>query len=180
MSSVLVANAIADNAKKIAAVLRTSGLNIGCVCTTGSQTIDFANRHYHGGVIVCSAKLTDMSALNLPEIIGPNYDFLFLLKSQQANVSETLSCASLILPVNRMDLISSVNMLLNLSDSSSLTIKKKLAEGNFDEKQVIGQAKNRIMVRNHFTEAQAHRFIQKKSMDSGKKMIETAMIILDM
>ena len=52
MSSVLVANAIADSAKKIAAVLRTSGLNVGCVCTTGSQTIDFANRHYHGGVIV--------------------------------------------------------------------------------------------------------------------------------
>ena len=82
MSSVLVANSNADYARKISAVLRTSGLNVSCVCTTGAQTIDFANRHYHGGVVVCSAKLRDMSALNLPEIIGPNYDFLFLLKSQ--------------------------------------------------------------------------------------------------
>ncbi|NLG93308.1 MAG: ANTAR domain-containing protein [Clostridiales bacterium] len=180
MSSVLVANSNADYARKISAVLRTSGLNVSCVCTTGAQTIDFANRHYHGGVVVCSAKLRDMSALNLPEIIGPNYDFLFLLKSQQSKIAGALSCASLILPINRMDLVSSVNMLLNLSDYTSLTVKKKLAQGDFDEKQVIEQAKNRIMERNYFTEPQAYRFMQKKSMNSGKKMIEIAMIILNM
>ncbi|WP_444645399.1 ANTAR domain-containing response regulator [Caproiciproducens sp. R1] len=180
MSSILVANSNADYAKKIAAVLRTGGLNVSGVCTTGSQVIDFANRHYHGGVVVCSVKLMDMPALNLPRSVGSNYDFLFIVKSQQMDISESLSCASLIMPINRMDLLSSVNMLLNISDYSSLTIKKKIANGNYDEKQVIEQAKNILMERNNFTEPQAHRFIQKKSMDSGKKMIETAMIILNL
>ncbi|MGX8701415.1 ANTAR domain-containing response regulator [Caproiciproducens sp.] len=180
MSSILVANSNADYAKKIAAVLRTGGLNVSGVCTTGAQVIDFANRHYHGGVVVCSVKLMDMPALNLPGTAGSNYDFLFIVKSRQMDISESLSCASLIMPINRMDLISSVNMLLNISDYSSLTIQKKIAGGSFDEKQVIEQAKNILMERNHFTEPQAHRFIQKKSMDSGKKMIETAMIILNL
>ena len=34
------------------------------------------------------------------------------------------------------------------------------------------------MLRNHMTEAQAHRYIQKCSMDSGTDMTETAYMIL--
>jgi len=179
MSSILVANSNPDNGKKIAAVLHSGGLNVSSVCTTGSQVIDFTNRHYQGGVVVCSEKLTDMPALNLPRVSGSGYDFLFLVKSQQDNLLSSLFCMSLIMPINRMALISTVNMLLNLSDYSSLNVKKKIMSGNYDEKQVIEMAKNLLMERNNFTESQAHRFIQKKSMDTGKKMIETAMIILN-
>lgn len=178
MSSILVANSNADYAKKIAAVLHSGGLNVSGVCTSGSQVIDFTNRHYQGGVVVCSEKLTDMPALNLPRVVGSGYDFLFVLKSQQVNVSDSLSCTSLLLPLNRVDLISTVNMLLNISDYSSLSIKKKMTSDSLNEKQVIENAKNILIARNHFTEPQAHRFIQKKSMDTGKKMIETALIIV--
>lgn len=179
MSSILVANSNGDSAKKIAAVLRSGGLNVSSVCTAGAQVIDFTNRHYQGGVVICSEKLLDMPAVNLPRVAGSGYDFLFIVKSQQANISGELSSISLLVPLNRMALISSVNMLLNLSDYSSLSIKKKIAAGNYDEKQVIETAKNILIERNNFTESQAHRFIQKKSMDTGKKMIETAMIILN-
>jgi len=179
MSSILIANANADYAKKIAAVLHSGGLNVGGVCTTGSQVIDFANRHYHGGVVVSSIKLMDMTAMELPRVTGSNYDFLFILKSMQSDISGSLSCASLLQPINRMDLISSVNMLLSIADYSSLTIKKKIASNTIDEKEVIDKAKNLLIHRNNFTEPQAHRFIQKKSMDNSKKMIETAMIILN-
>ncbi|MCI1955885.1 MAG: ANTAR domain-containing protein, partial [Oscillospiraceae bacterium] len=66
-----------------------------------------------------------------------------------------------------------------VSDYTPLSIKKKLAAGNYEEKQVILKAKNLLISRNNLTEPQAHRFIQKKSMDTGKKMVETAMIILN-
>jgi two-component system, response regulator PdtaR len=179
MSSILVANSNLDNAKKIAAVLRSGGLNVSSACAVGSQVIDFTNRHYQGGVVVCSEKLTDMPALNLPRLVGVGYDFLFIVKSKPADISNFPSCISLLMPINRMALISTVNMLLSLSEYSSLSVKKRIAGGNFDEKQVIETAKNILIERNNFTESQAHRFIQKKSMDTGKKMIETAMIILN-
>lgn len=179
MSSIIVANSNQDYAKKIAAVLRSSGLYISGVCTTGARVIDFANKHYHGGVIVTSVKLMDMPAVNLPNVVGKSYDFLLLVGSQLAGMCAQLECASLMLPINRMDLVSSVNMFLSISDFTPLSIKKKLSDGNYDEKQVIKKAKELLMERNHFTEPQAHRFIQKKSMDGGKKMAETAMIILN-
>lgn len=179
MSSIIVANSNPDYAKKIAAVLRSSGLFIGGVCCTGAQVIDFANKHYHGGVVVSSVKLRDMPAIRLPRVIGTGYDFLYLIGSEFAGMSESLDSVSLQLPINRMNLISTVNMLLNISDYTPLSIRKKMAGGNLEEKQIIQKAKDLLMGRNNLTEAQAHRFIQKKSMDNGKKMVETSLIILD-
>jgi Response regulator with putative antiterminator output domain len=179
MSSILVANSNEDSAKKIAAVLRSGGLNVSGVCTAGSQVINFVNRHYQGGVVVCSEKLKDMPALNLPRVVGSGYDFVFILRLQPAAVSDSLVSTSLLLPINRMELIATVTMLLDLSGPSSLSVKKKIAGGTLNEKETIESAKNLLIERNHFTEAQAHRFIQKKSMDNGKKMLETALIILN-
>lgn len=178
MSSIVVANSNPEHAKKITAVLRSSGLYVSAICTTGAQVMDFTSKHYHGGIVVCSVKLRDMAAVNLPRMTGSAYDFLFLVSSQLASMCESLEQATLMLPINRIDLISTVNMILNLSDYTSLAIKKKLASENFDEKQSIKNAKDLLMKRNNFTEPQAHRYIQKKSMDKGKKMAEAALIIL--
>lgn len=178
MSSIIVANSNPDYAKKIAAVLRSSGLYVGGVCTTGSQVMNFTSKHYHGGVVISSVKLRDMPAVNLPRVSGSGYDFLFLVNSQLADMCESIEYASLMMPLNRMSLISTVNMFLNISDYTPLSVKKKLAGNSYDEKQVVQNAKRLLMERNYFTEAQAHRFIQKKSMDTGKKMAETSMIIL--
>ena len=179
MSSIVVANSSPDYAKKIASVLHSSGLYVGGVYTSGAQIIDFASKHYHGGVIVCSVKLRDMPAISLPRAVGPGYDFLFLVSPQLASMADSLDHACLMMPINRMNLISSVNMFLNLSEYTPLAIRKKVSSGNFDEKQVILQAKNLLMGRNSLTEAQAHRFLQKKSMDTGRRMVETAMIVLN-
>lgn len=179
MSSIVVANSNPEHAKKIAAVLRSSGLYVGTVCTTGAQVMDFTSKHYHGGIVVCSVKLRDMAAVNLPRMAGSAYDFLFLVSSQLTSMCESLEQATLMLPISRMSLISTVNMFLNLADYTSLSIKKKLTAENFDDKQLLKNAKDLLMKRNNFTEPQAHRFIQKKSMDTGKKMVETAMIILN-
>lgn len=178
MSSIIVANSNPDYAKRIAALLHSTGLYVASVSTTGASVMDFAHRHYHGGVVVSSAKLRDMPAVNLPDVV-PNYDFLFLMGSQFAQMCGRLGCASLILPVKRRDLVDTVNMFLNISDFTPLSVKKQLAAENFDEKAALKKAKELLMVRNHFTEPQAHRFIQKKSMDTGKKTAETSLIILN-
>ena len=179
MSSIVVANSNPEHAQKIAAVLRSSGLYVGAVCTTGAQVMDFTSKHYHGGIVVCSVKLRDMAAVNLPRMAGSSYDFLFLVSSQLASMCDSLEQATLMLPINRTNLISTVNMFLNLADCTPLTIRKKLAAESCDDKQLIKNAKDLLMKRNNFTEPQAHRFIQKKSMDNGKKMVESAMIILN-
>lgn len=179
MSGIVVANSNPDFAKKIAAVLHSSGFFVGGVCVSGAQLMDFTKKHYHGGVVVCSVRLKDIPVVNLPHVIGPNFDFVFVVSPQFAAMSETIEYASLLMPIDRMSLVSTVNMFLNLAEETPPAIKKRIAEGTVDEKQAIWNAKNLLMGRNNLTEPQAHRLIQKKSMDTGRKMVETALIILN-
>lgn len=48
-----------------------------------------------------------------------------------------------------------------------------------DEK-AIKDAKELLMARNHMTEEEAHRYLQKTSMDSGTNLVETAQMVLSM
>jgi response regulator NasT len=46
------------------------------------------------------------------------------------------------------------------------------------ERALVEQAKALLMDRYDMTEEQAHRFLQKKSMDNGAKLTDTARMIL--
>ena len=48
------------------------------------------------------------------------------------------------------------------------------------ERAVIERAKALLMERNHMTEEEAHRYVQKCSMDSGNSIVETAQMIISL
>ena len=47
-----------------------------------------------------------------------------------------------------------------------------------EQKAVIAQAKALLMERSRMSEEEAHRYLQKSSMDSGTNMLETAQMVL--
>ena len=54
-----------------------------------------------------------------------------------------------------------------------------LSSRHESEQKLISQAKELLMDVNRMTESEAHRFLQKRSMDSGLRMAETAQLIID-
>lgn len=56
----------------------------------------------------------------------------------------------------------------------------KPLERSREEQELIKQAKELLMDRNHMTETDAHRYLQKCSMDSGTNMVETAQMIMSL
>ena len=48
------------------------------------------------------------------------------------------------------------------------------------ERNIILEAKSVLMSRNNLTEEEAHRYIQKRSMNNGTDMVETAQMILSL
>ena len=50
---------------------------------------------------------------------------------------------------------------------------------NEEEQRLIRQAKELLMNVNRMSEAEAHRFLQKHSMDMGMKLADTARLILE-
>jgi response regulator NasT len=47
-----------------------------------------------------------------------------------------------------------------------------------EEQMILDNAKAYLMERNHLSEEEAFRYIQKNSMDMGRSMVETAQMIL--
>lgn len=175
-NTIIVANANLDSAKKIGAVLRSAGYPVTAVCSSGAQLLHLTGRSYCGGVVVCSTRLSDMPAQSLARNTGGGYDFLYIVRG---GPSMDLDYPSLIMPLNRIRLIACVNMLLKVSEGAGLTLKKRVVGCGMEEKEIIARAKELLMLRCNMTEPSAHRFLQKRSMDSGKKLCETAMLVFD-
>ena len=57
-------------------------------------------------------------------------------------------------------------------------ILQLLRKRNDAEKKLVDQAKALLMERNNMSEDEAHRYLQKSSMDSGTNLMETAQMIL--
>ena len=49
---------------------------------------------------------------------------------------------------------------------------------NPKQQKIIREAKELLMARNHMSEEEAHRYLQKCSMDSGTNLVETAGMVL--
>ena len=56
--------------------------------------------------------------------------------------------------------------------------KQKPKVRSWKEQNYISNAKMMLMQRNHLSEDEAYRYIQKSSMDSGTNMVETAQMLL--
>ena len=57
--------------------------------------------------------------------------------------------------------------------------RKHRAKRTPEEEKIIRDAKAYLMEIHRMSEEQAHRFIQKRSMDTGAKFIDTARMILN-
>ena len=53
-------------------------------------------------------------------------------------------------------------------------------ERSDEERQILVEAKAVLMSRNGLSEDEAHRYIQKRSMDNGTGLVETAEMILSL
>jgi response regulator NasT len=49
---------------------------------------------------------------------------------------------------------------------------------NREDEHIVADAKRLLINRYSMTEEQAHRYIQKKSMDTGRKLVDIAKIVL--
>jgi response regulator NasT len=116
-----------------------------------------------------------MAAVELYHDIPPGYTLLVLANQAKLDQINEENIVKLSAPVQKKELIASVQMLLQTGAQRE---KPNVPKRSEEEKELIWKAKFLLMERQHMTEEQAHRFIQKRSMDAGYKMVQTAQIIL--
>ena len=89
----------------------------------------------------------------------------------------TSGILSVEVPVKDFYFFNTDRMILERTESRSRKDKKPRRRNELKQ-NYIRNAKFLLMERNHISEEEAHRYIQKCSMDTGTNMVETAQMIL--
>jgi len=87
-------------------------------------------------------------------------------------------CLSMPLRVN--DLVSTLNMMAEGILRRRRRQRQQPKVRSAQDEQLIRSAKELLMNRNHMEENEAHKYLQKCSMDNGTNLVETAQMILSL
>lgn len=176
MSSIVIALPKIEDAKKIRTILANHGFAVTAVCGTASRALSEISQ-LDRGILICGYRLPDMYYYDMMECMPKEFELL-LLVSQKTAVNVPSSVLSVRMPVKVGDLINTVNMILIQQERQRKKEKKKPKPRSWREQNYISNAKMLLMQRNHLSEEEAYRYIQKCSMDSGTNMVETAQMLL--
>lgn len=89
---------------------------------------------------------------------------------------ENLVC--LTTPLKANELLATLQMMECTFARKKKRVQKK--EHTKEEKTLILRAKSLLMDRNNLSEDEAHRYLQKRSMENGVNLVETAQMILSL
>ena len=174
MESVIIAFENQKNALRVKEILEGDGAADCLLCRTADQ-LRRACRQFRVPVVVCGHKLGDQTAQLIFEDL-PACAMLVLARQDLLELMDNDDIFRLPAPVSRVDLLASVRMLLQVGRWLERRVRPQRSQ---EERTLIDQAKAVLMDRGGMTEEQAHRYLQKKSMDSGAKLTQTAQLVLD-
>ena len=174
MEKVIVAFAGLQNGKRIREILESSG-TADCVICRSAAEVKRTVSHQRITTVICGFKLPDQTAQDLFEDLPTSCAMLMVAVQGLLDLCQNEDIFRLASPVRRSDLIASVKMLIQMGHRLEKFVRPRRTE---EEQAVILRAKELLMDRHGMTEEQAHRFLQKKSMDSGAKLAQTARLVL--
>ncbi|MCI5994830.1 MAG: ANTAR domain-containing protein [Blautia sp.] len=176
MLSVIVVFPKLEDAKNIRNLLVRNGYDVTGVCTSGAQALQMMER-LTDGIILCGYKFNDMLYSELHECLPPNVQMLLAASPHVLSSCRDNDIVCLSLPLKVHDLINTLEMMAGAILRQKRKRKAMPRKRSEEEEKTISEAKRLLMERNNMTEAEAHRYIQKCSMDSGNTLVETAQMV---
>jgi response regulator NasT len=177
MANIVVAFPKTEDAVSIKNLLVRNGYPVTAVCTSGTNVLSVAD-DFGDGIIICGYKLNDMLFSELRENLPKEFEMLLLASAQKIHEFDCDGVIAVTMPLKAGDFINTVEMLsMNIARrrrKQKNTLKKRSEE----EERILRQAKEILMEKHHMSEAEAHRYIQKTSMDSGTNIIETSRMVI--
>lgn len=177
MTSVIVVFPKIEDAKNIKNLLTRSGFHVLIACTTGAQALQQMD-HLDGGIVVCGYKMADMIYSQLQEYMPPQFEMLLVASQNFWSECSSSNLVCLAMPIKVHELVNTLEMMVQTQERRRKKAKQKGKSRTPEEQALIIEAKRLLMERNNMTEEDAHRYIQKCSMDSGTNMVETAQMVL--
>lgn len=179
MTNIIVAFSKPDDGKNIRGILRRSGFDVVSVCTSGAQAIAAAE-DLGSGILVSGYRFEDMLYDELRQCLPMQMDMLLIASPARLGGQSAQNMVFLPMPLKVHDLVSTLEMMVQAQMRLRKKLRARPKERSEEERLLIVQAKELLMERNNMTESEAHRYIQKCSMDSGTNLVETAQMVISL
>ncbi len=175
MDRMIVAFPNAEAQRRIVKLLEIGGYAPACCCAAGAEAVRAAKK-LGSAVIICGFHLRDMTANDLAASLRDTAALLVVSTAANLDFCEGENLFKLSTPARRADFFVSLDLLRKFEAKK---LRHPAPPRKEEDQRLIRRAKELMMDINRMTEAEAHRFLQKRSMDTGLKLTETARIIVD-
>lgn len=177
MATIVVAFPKLEDARAIKGLLIRNGYNVAPPCTTGAQAINIAD-NLSDGIIICGYKLKDMLYTDLYEYKPRSFELLLVASKELWSDCKYNDIVCAAMPIKVNDLLDTLQMMLQNQLSRRRKARTQPRQRTEEEQKIIERAKLILMEKNNMTEPEAHRYIQKCSMDSGNSFVESARMVI--
>jgi two-component system, response regulator PdtaR len=177
--SIIIAFPKMEDTVSIKNALVRNGYDVNATCTTGAQVVTIANE-LDDGIVICGYRFSDMHYSQLNGYLPKGFEMLLIASPNKLEECTDNNIVCLSMPIKMTDLVNTLQMMFYNYSRRRKKEKDKPKPRTDAEKEVINKAKLVLMERNNMTEEEAHRYIQKNSMDSGTNMVEMAEMILSL
>ena len=164
-----------ENAKKVKKILLEHGFQTVFACSSASAALQMVGE-YSYGLVISGYRMPDMYYLDLVDCLPRDFESI-LLGSEETVSQVRRGILSLTMPVKAYDLVNAADMVLRQLGGGSKR-KPDTKKRSEKEQNYIRNAKFLLMERKLFDRGEAHKYLQKCSMDNGTNMVETAQMIL--
>lgn len=179
MADIIIAFPKINDAKNLRRLLIRNGYDVNAICDSGAEVMEAVNR-LDGGVVISGYRFSDMYFMELKEYLPKGFQPLLLASPEKLADSGGDELISLAMPFKMQDLLTTLDMMLSEYRRLKKKQRAKPPARSEEQKKIIAAAKELLMERNQLTEEEAHHYIQRLSMDSGNKMVETAEMIIEL
>lgn len=172
MRDVIIASANNRAAEHIKTILQSGGVFVRSLFGSGNEVLAYASI-YPGALIVCG-RLSDITAVSLANMLPQGCDMIHLLPSGEPQTVFVSNMVTLYMPLDRVEFLKTVRV-MSATENETFTRREKSCE----TEEILNIAKRIIMNRHHVSEREAHKILQRRSMESGMKILEVARMIGD-
>ena len=167
-----------EDAEHFRSVLSRSGYEPSFLCMSGAQALA-ALEDNPEAVLITGRHLPDTSWNELAENLPGEASLLLIANpSQIDDIPDNV--VFLPMPLKAREFLSTVELLVFGITPGRHARRGSRRERTKEEREMIEQAKSLLMERHHMTEPEAHRYLQKRAMDSGCDIVETAQMVLSL
>jgi response regulator NasT len=172
MDPIILAFPGEKNAAKCRQLLAASGYEVLAACSSCDQVLRRIAQ-LESGIIISGFRLPDGTVETLYESLPPGFSILLVASTAEQEIVQNRHIFRLPVPITRDGMVAAINLLGQFGRLNPRPRKKDEAE-----QQLITKAKEHLMQSMGVEEEQAHRLLQKRSMETGKRVGDIARAIL--